>query len=86
MSTSVLIACDHVVVRRRLRALFESEADIDVIGEACDAPVTNLGIGTRLGISRRTAESHRPNLLRKLGLNGQPDLPRYALTRDLVER
>ena len=36
MSTSVLIADDHVVVRRGLRALFESEADLTVAGEACD--------------------------------------------------
>ena len=36
MSTSVLIADDHVVVRRGLRALFESEPDITVVGEACD--------------------------------------------------
>ena len=214
MSTSVLIADDHVVVRRGLRALFESEADITVVGEACDgletialvaqlapdvlvldlmlpdvsgmtvlkqlgerqaptrvvvlsmhagdayvaqalqhgaqcyvvkdasaselvqavhhaargerflssplsaarieayaadrigAPadaydaltarerevlllaaqgLTNPEIGTRLGISRRTAETHRANLLRKLGLKGQQDIIRYALKRGLLE-
>ncbi len=36
MSTSLLIAGDRVVVRRGLRAPFESEADITVVGEACD--------------------------------------------------
>ena len=36
MSTSVLIAEDHVVVRRGLRALFESEADITVVGATSD--------------------------------------------------
>ena len=36
MSTSVLIADDHAVVRRGLRALFENEPDITVVGEACD--------------------------------------------------
>src|SRR4051812_35892195 len=47
--------------------------------------LTSPDIGTRLGISPRTAESHRANLLRKLGLKGQPDLIRYALKRGLLE-
>jgi two-component system, NarL family, response regulator NreC len=214
MSTSVLIADDHVVVRRGLRALFESEPDITVVGEACDGlqaldlvaqlqpdvlvldlvlpdvsgmsvlkqltdrheptrvvvlsmhagdayvaealrygafgyvvkdasaselvqavhhaarcerflssplsraridayasqdrgalpdaydtlsarerevlllaaqGLTNPDIGIRLGISRRTAETHRANLLRKLGLKGQQELIRYALKRGLLE-
>ena len=214
MSTSVLIADDHVVVRRGLRALFESEPDITVVGEACDglealdlvarllpdvlvldlvlphvagmtvlkqltdrqgltrvvvlsmhagdayvaealrhgavgyvvkdasaselvqavhhaargerflsSPLsverveayaanqlassmdgsealtarehevlllaaqgrTNPEIGIHLGISRRTAETHRANLLRKLGLKGQQELIRYALKRGLLE-
>ena len=36
MSTSVLIADDHVVMRRGLPALFESEPDVTVVGEAGD--------------------------------------------------
>jgi DNA-binding NarL/FixJ family response regulator len=47
--------------------------------------LTSPDVGARLGISRRTAETHRANLLRKLGLKGQPDLLRYALKRGLVE-
>ena len=47
--------------------------------------LTNPEIGTRLGISRRTAETHRANLLRKLGLKGQQDIIRYALKRGLLE-
>ena len=214
MSTSVLIADDHVVVRRGLRALFESEADITFVGEACDgletidlvtrsmpdvlvldlmrpdvsgmsvlnqlserqvatgvvvlslhageayvaralghgavcrsvkdasasellqavhhAPrgerflspplsqarveacaagqpgaspgadaaltalerevlplagqaLSNPEIGTRLGISPRPAETHRANLLSKIGLKGPQDIIRYALKRDLLE-
>lgn len=35
----------------------------------------------RLGISARTAETHRANVMRKLGLHGRADLVRYALRR-----
>jgi len=45
---------------------------------------TSREIGLRLDISRRTAETHRANLMRKLGLKGQPDLLRYALRRGLL--
>ena len=32
----VLLADDHTLVRRGLRALLEYYADVEVIGEACD--------------------------------------------------
>lgn len=41
-------------------------------------------IGARLGISPRTADTHRANLMRKLGLQGQTDLVRYALRRGIL--
>jgi DNA-binding NarL/FixJ family response regulator len=41
----------------------------------------NPEIADRLSISVRTAETHRANLLRKLGLSGQTELVRYALRR-----
>lgn len=41
-------------------------------------------IGTRLKISPRTAESHRANLMRKLGLRTQSELVRYALRRGII--
>lgn len=41
-------------------------------------------IGYELGISPRTVESHRANLLRKLGLRGQAELIRFAFQRGLV--
>ena len=45
---------------------------------------TNAEIAARLTISPRTAETHRTNLLRKLGLQSQTDLIRYALRRGLL--
>jgi DNA-binding NarL/FixJ family response regulator len=47
---------------------------------------TNADIGTRLSISPRTAETHRTNLMRKLGLKTQADLLRYALQNGILPR
>ena len=41
-------------------------------------------IAARLGISPRTVETHRENLMRKLGLQSQSDLIRYALRRGIL--
>lgn len=46
--------------------------------------LNNPDIGDRLAISPRTAETHRANLLRKLGLVSQTDLVRFAVTRGLI--
>jgi len=45
---------------------------------------TNAKIAARLFISRRTVETHRTNLMRKLGLRTQTDLIRYALQRGIL--
>jgi DNA-binding NarL/FixJ family response regulator len=45
----------------------------------------NAAIGERLAISPRTAETHRTNLLRKLGLRSQADLARFARERGLLD-
>lgn len=45
---------------------------------------TSLEIGALLSISPRTAEAHRSNLMRKLGLHSQADLIRYALQRGII--
>jgi DNA-binding NarL/FixJ family response regulator len=45
---------------------------------------SNAEIAARLSISPRTAEMHRANALRKLGLRTQADLIRYALRRGLL--
>ncbi|MBI4637219.1 MAG: response regulator transcription factor [Candidatus Rokubacteria bacterium] len=43
-------------------------------------------IGARLSISARTAETHRANLMRKLGLQSQSELIRYAMRQGLLPR
>ena len=45
---------------------------------------TTPAIAARLGVSPRTIETHRTNLMRKLGLRTQADLVRYALQRGLI--
>ncbi|OGG51261.1 MAG: DNA-binding response regulator [Candidatus Handelsmanbacteria bacterium RIFCSPLOWO2_12_FULL_64_10] len=44
----------------------------------------NTEIAARLFISPRTVEVHRGNLMRKLGLQTQTDLVRYALRRGIL--
>jgi DNA-binding NarL/FixJ family response regulator len=46
--------------------------------------LSNAEIGERLSISPRTAETHRTNLMRKLGLKDQTELMRFAIRRGLV--
>lgn len=45
---------------------------------------TNNEIATRLGISSRTAETHRSNLIHKLDLHTQADLIRFAIRRGII--
>lgn len=45
---------------------------------------TNSEIAARLGISPRTAETHRSKFMHKLGLHSQADLIRYALRRGII--
>jgi DNA-binding NarL/FixJ family response regulator len=42
-------------------------------------------IGTILGISTKTAETHRANIMRKLALHSVGELVRYALRNQIVE-
>jgi DNA-binding NarL/FixJ family response regulator len=47
---------------------------------------TNSEIAARLGISTRTAETHRSRLMHKLGLHTQSDLIRYAIRRGIIKQ
>jgi len=46
---------------------------------------TNREIGEVLHLAEKTVESHRANLLRKLGMRDRVELVRYAIRRGLVE-
>jgi len=45
----------------------------------------NPEIAEKLFISPRTAETHRTNLMRKLGLQSQTDLVRFSIRRGIIE-
>jgi DNA-binding NarL/FixJ family response regulator len=46
---------------------------------------TNTQIAELLHLSEKTIESHRANVLRKLGMRDRVELVRYAIRRGLVE-
>jgi DNA-binding NarL/FixJ family response regulator len=46
--------------------------------------LSNSEIAEKLFISPRTAETHRTNLLRKLGMQTQTDLVRFAIRKGLI--
>ncbi|MBA2793451.1 MAG: response regulator transcription factor [Thermoleophilaceae bacterium] len=46
---------------------------------------TNRGIAQALHLSEKTVESHRANVLSKLGMRDRVELVRYAIRRGLVE-
>ncbi|MGH9945600.1 MAG: response regulator [Pyrinomonadaceae bacterium] len=46
--------------------------------------LTNNRIAIRLGISVRTAETHRSNVMHKLGVHTQADLTKYAIRRGVI--
>ena len=54
---------------------------LKLIGEAH----TSDQIALELGISRRTVDRHRENILAKLGMRDRVELTRYAIRRGLVE-
>ena len=50
----------------------------------CATGLASATVGVKLGISRRTAETHRASLMKKLSLKSQTDLVRYALRQGII--
>jgi DNA-binding NarL/FixJ family response regulator len=67
-------ATAHDVLTTREREVLQLAAEGNV----------NAEIAKRLSISPRTAETHRGNLMRKLGLRNQTDLIRFAIRRGAI--
>ena len=47
--------------------------------------LSNQNIGSRLGISVRTVERHRENIMERLNLHSRTDLVKYALRKGLIQ-
>lgn len=52
--------------------------------QLCAEGNTNMQIGAKLFISHRTVETHRANLMQKLGLRSHTDLIRYSLQKGIL--
>ena len=46
---------------------------------------TNKEIAEKLGLAEKTAENHRSNAMRKLGMRDRVELVRYAIRKGLIE-
>jgi DNA-binding NarL/FixJ family response regulator len=46
--------------------------------------LTNVEMAARLSLSPRTVENHRANMMRKLGVNNQTEMVRYAIKKGIV--
>lgn len=65
----------------RYETLTNREREVlQLTAEGC----TSAEAAARLSISPRTAEGHRANVMRKLGLQSQAELIRFALERELL--
>lgn len=93
----ILIADDHTVVRRGLRALLEAQPGWEVCGEAINGREAvdkalrllaeghgNKQVAGTLTISVRTVESHRARIMRKLALKSFSALVRYAIRAKII--
>jgi DNA-binding NarL/FixJ family response regulator len=84
------------LAERAIDALFQDrgEAGLDpydtltererVVLQMAAEGMGNPEVAEKLFISPRTAESHRANLMRKLGLRSQTDLVRYAIRKKII--
>lgn len=84
------------LAERAIDALFQNrgEAGLDpydtltererVVLQMAAEGMGNPEVAEKLFISPRTAESHRANLMRKLGLRSQTDLVRYAIRKNII--
>ena len=58
--------------------------EVEVVKLVAEAN-TNKEIAQKLGMAEKTAENHRSNAMRKLGMRDRVELVRYAIRRGLIE-
>jgi len=74
----VLLADDHTLVRAGIRGLLDGLPGIEVTGHSTKE------IAQRLGLSPRTVEAHRAQLMERLDLHDVAGLVRFAVKVGLV--
>ena len=77
----ILAACLNCVDGPTISLTPREEEVVKLIAEA----YTNAQIAEILHLAEKTVESHRANVLRKLGMRDRVELVRYAIRRGLVE-
>ena len=78
----ILIADDHDVVREGLKTMLAARADFEVCGEAATG---REAVALLLGLSVKTADAHRANIMRKLDLHSVSELVLYAVRNQIVQ-
>lgn len=90
----VIVADDHAILRQGLVKLLCSSGGVAVEGECCNGRevlqlivygLNNKTIAQKLGISIKTVESHRNNIMHKCATHTTADLVRYAIKMALVK-
>ena len=81
LSDALRVESDRNARASKLSLLTARERDVL---EGIVSGETNKEIAGRFGISPRTVETHRANVMHKLGLRSQTELVRYALRRGIM--
>ena len=76
--------CEERTVEPPLRAPTVTRREREVIRLLCDGK-GNKQVASELGISVKTVEAHRLNIMRKLRLTSLSQLVRYAIREGIVE-
>ena len=91
--TKVLIVDDHAIVQEGITKALEMEEGFEVLSTAVNAQqalkqiktLKPKEIGTRLFISPKTVETHKYNIMEKLGVDSVTDLTKLAIRNNLIE-
>lgn len=85
---NVFLAKTGIMPRKKLFASKKETAltarEIEIIKHLCDG-YSAKEVGNKLNVSYRTIETHRNNILRKLGFNNTAELIKYAVKQGIVE-
>lgn len=73
---------DTTVVQHDHKSML-SERELEIVTQLVDG-LTNIQIGDKLHISPRTVDTHRTNIMKKIGVNNVAGIIRYAFQNNIV--